>query len=302
MNLMQEAEGLVREELDAYGVDHSKAQDLEAVLHLVLHMKLKTITISPRLVHRSSEFNEKLKHMDAEKQSAADAIFEKVAAGEDISGHLGRSNHKPEKLDRLLADWGIQHLHISNRKNKPTDKLFASTGPVMFVLFHLKDAYFIDIYSHDTQKHPEVWTRQELIAILRNNWPQVLEPFRMKGVVGLSRDVSDPMERKKLRNANVNAPIQIEKDVYSNPGGGLMADGTPMRVLRAADRIIDSLEQLDRDIMAFNPDTRRRLAQAAGITESSLDYELVKASGQVWSLRVKGSAVVVVNINEPIFI
>src|SRR5665213_2212108 len=82
----------------------------------------------PRTVYRSREL---LASAEAQTFSAEIAeLVRKTEAGEDLTPHLSRAvdtaflsaqeraalpQHQREKdLDRMLADWGIHHLHLSN--------------------------------------------------------------------------------------------------------------------------------------------------------------------------------------------
>ena len=180
MDISTDAEKLVRQHLTAVGVNHSKASNLEEVLHLALNRGMKRVRSAPRKVHRCKNFYDKLTQLDPKMQAAARAILEKIERGEDISGHLSKGIERAGKSDDLLADWNVHHLHISDTKAKPTDKFFARTEEVFFIVFTPTAAYCVDVHSHDEKKHPTVWTRQLLFETIATNWPDLVEPFRVK--------------------------------------------------------------------------------------------------------------------------
>ncbi len=81
----------------------------------------------PRVVHRSQEILSSAEALAF--QSELDELVRKMEAGEELKPHLSRAvdaaflstqdraslprAQREQDLDRMLADWGIHHLHLS---------------------------------------------------------------------------------------------------------------------------------------------------------------------------------------------
>jgi hypothetical protein len=295
MHLFADAENLVRAHLDQLGVPHVDLADMKKLLHEVLKVELKGVRPQPRSVHRSSEFDRKLALLPTDLQSATEAIIEKTRRGEDLAGHLSRKSVDPATLDGLLADWSVHHLHISIHKSDPTDDFFARTGPLMFVFFSDQAAYFTAVEDHDR----DVWTRQEHLEIIWRTWPDVMEPYRLKGVLGTAYQTSDPQDLALLRKGRVNYPLTIDGHVFVGPGGGLTTSGLPLKVGRAADKIMDGIRDLERTLGALTAEQRLSLADSLNVPLDSLDFEIRPSNALGWGLFAKGSEVELFSIPRP---
>src|SRR5665213_3062667 len=104
------------------------AKPFRELLHIYGNWRGRHPSARPRTVYRSREL---LASAEAQTFSAEIAeLVRKTEAGEDLTPHLSRAvdtaflsaqeraalpQHQREKdLDRMLADWGIHHLHLSN--------------------------------------------------------------------------------------------------------------------------------------------------------------------------------------------
>jgi hypothetical protein len=281
MDLLADLKNIVEDYLKTLRIVHSANDSLQDLILLALNHELKTVNPRPRRVYRSTEFTAKLKQLNVDQQRAAAAISTKFEKGEDVAGHLSKDSARPEKSDKLLSAWKIHHLHISNHKDKPTDTFYSRTGPIMFA--HIVEAaiYFIDIHPHGS-RHPETWTRQELLRIIDLNWPHILDPYRLKGIIGLSFYASD-MDLKDLHRVNTNVIIQVGNSFIAPPGGGLAMDGTPFNNVFRMNRTIHLVQKLDRVVATKSAELRAEIAANSGLAERDLDFQLVSL-GQQWGV------------------
>ena len=298
MDLYKDAEVIVRHELDQMGVAHADAKDLEEVLHLLINRQMKGVSHRPRKVSRTSVFDQKNLTLEPLMLKAAAAIITKIENGEDLSGHLSKSSTDAEKMDGLLADWGIHHLHISDDKKNPGDAFYRRTGPVLFVLFREDDAYLIDIFPHGS-KNPEAWTRIELLTLVKNTWPELIEPFRLQGFQGVTRQISD-LDRKDLREGGVMVPIEIDGAVYMSPGGGVTTAGTSLEVGLAADRLMMQLRDAENELKNMSAYEKTKWAAVAKVRADSLDFLLERQSAHQWNIVLKGTKVAIYTMTNPL--
>jgi hypothetical protein len=295
MDLFADAEKLTRDHLAQLGVNHANTSNFEDLLHLALNLELKSVRPQPRTVFRSNEFSSKLAALPADLQTAAEGIIAKTNRGEDLAGHLSRASLDAGGSDGLLIDWALHHLHISTHKTRPSDPFFARTGPVMFVFFTAESAYFTDIHPHGR----DTWTRLELLTIIHKNWPDVLEPHRLKGVTGTTRTISDPGLLAKLRAGGVNHPVTIDGKVYFAPGGGVTSAGTSLKIGEAADAIMIELSEREAQLNALTADQRTKIAEEAGMQASDLDFDLRATTSGEWRLCVKSTDVEILGYRDP---
>ena len=137
----------------------------------------------PRSVHRSREI---VASAEAQPfQAQLDELVRKMQAGEELKPHLSRAvdaaflstqdraslprSQCERDLDRMLADWGIHHLHLSNVVEP--DGFMKRGNELLFAVFTRDDAYLFGIYTHRD------WLDEDLVPIIVRNWPGV-GPFR----------------------------------------------------------------------------------------------------------------------------
>lgn len=152
-----------------------------------------------------------------------------------VHGYVNANGKKPHQradLDLMLSAWGIHHLHFSQVVEP--DGFVKRDGPIIFAVFRPDDAFLIDIMTHKD------WAREHVIEVIVRNWPNAGLVHEMKDVVGLTRTIDDD-DRKTLRNAQVNTPLEIDGKVYM-PDGGMTTSGVGVDTVRQADMMMDQFE------------------------------------------------------------
>jgi|MTBAKSStandDraft_2_1061841.scaffolds.fasta_scaffold05625_2 hypothetical protein len=90
--------------------------------------------------------------------------------------------------------------------------------------------YEINIFNHGN------WTNLDIVEIIHSNWPETIERFMLKDILGLSF-VPTSADIKQLRRGQVNPFIQTnDGTVYSPIGGGYMTNGTSMEAVLNANQ------------------------------------------------------------------
>jgi hypothetical protein len=136
----------------------------------------------------------------------------------------------------LLADWGLHHLHLGTRRRKGR---YTRSDHVLIAYFDSTDAYLVDLVRHNDN-----WAASRLLEIVVRNWRHLADSWRLRGAVGLSREISDE-ERLSLRNAGVNVLVEIDGGVYLPMPAGQTLAGTPMAAARHIMGVMHQLEQVD---------------------------------------------------------
>jgi hypothetical protein len=198
----------------------------------------------PRRAHRSRELE-----ADPAAQPHASELADlerKIKAGEDLTPHLSdrvataylseqqRQNmprrRRDADRDRMLAAWGIHHLHLSNLQGRGG---FNQRGrDLVYAIFQPDDAYLLGVYTHDD------WERKRLVEVIVRNWPSAGLFLKSNCAQGQTAQFTDD-DRRLLRRANINeALIEVDGAFYP-PGLGLKgsAPGTaPLDPNSAASR------------------------------------------------------------------
>jgi hypothetical protein len=135
---------------------------------------------------------------------------------------LSRKALDPEFADLLLLDWSIHHFHLSTSKKDPKDFFFERSEVLLFAVVGDETVYLLDVLPHGDKN---VFARRALVGIVQSNWPEMIAPYEMKGVIKLEHDCTDE-EIDELRRAGLNVPICVNGRFYIHSGGGVTTAGT----------------------------------------------------------------------------
>jgi hypothetical protein len=245
------------------------AMPLRQVLGIYWTWRQRFPSTRVRTVHRSRE-------LDASPQARQYAselaeLVRKMQAGEDLTPHLSErvetafiseqqrpslpEGQRDNDHDRMLAAWGIHHLHLSSAPGP--GRFNARGGDLLYAMFQPDDAYLLGFYNHSD------WSRRELVAVAVSNWPDAGLFPRANYVLGTTAQFTDD-DRRALRRAGINDFVEVNGAVYGPGGIGTTAAGTSMAADRRAMAYMEGLRQLREDLdhrlVAFG----RELDQAAG--------------------------------------
>lgn len=147
-------------------------------------------------------------------------IIKSISEGNELLKYQSRLLKNVNFDDMMLADWGIQHLHLETEVE--SDGYVKRTSELLFVRFTDDDAFIIGIYQHGD------WTDLDIIETIHFEWPDSIEKFKMNGIIALEHNISNS-ERQLLRNSGMNTPIQVSDGaIYMGPGMGMSTAGSPV--------------------------------------------------------------------------
>jgi hypothetical protein len=170
------------------------------------------------------------------------AVLREVAAGDDLLPRmstavehaytpwvppgLARRRASTRQVDRLLADWGLHHLHLRTERHHSRERFLARSDHVLFVAFAPNDAYLVDLARHETDGAN--WSALAILEIVARSWPAagILVPstvaIRLRGGNWSDND------RSALRAAGVSTGmVEIDGSVWS--AGGQSLGGASMK-------------------------------------------------------------------------
>jgi len=227
----------LRKELQERGYNTKNIKDKD-VSFAYFNLKLRQIEATPRKVLISKEFQ-----CPKELEYGLQLLKNKIETGKDITGNLSKKILELNYHDDLLNDWGIHHLHLGidiSKKNGFVER----TEPLLFARFDNDNAYLINTYKHGE------WTKQEMIKILHNNWPESIKQFKMNDIEGLEFKPSDA-DYKKLRKSHISTLVEVDKNVVYFPiGMGYASSGHSTEAIRASDyyfKVIRNYEKCVKD-------------------------------------------------------
>jgi hypothetical protein len=184
-------------------------------------------------------------------QIALNNLVALIEQGRDINRYQGRgllrhdisSKRKYARTDLLWADWSILHFHLSD-KPIPAGQYFSAPADYLaFCLVGCDGVAFIDVFRHPDRKG---FADPKLMETIARNWPEYLEPYRLKGFI------ADPKKSKKtteeihaLRTAGIASFVTINGNTYS-PGMGLTSAATPFAITVAYDKVRQYVRGLSR--------------------------------------------------------
>lgn len=240
-----------------------KNVSLERAVYQYFNVQKRMVECKPRKIHKSKEF------MCPELYQVALSDFEdKVKCGDSLMPFLSDKLLDASYSDGMLNDWNIYHFHLTKRFKE--NGWARRSDYELFAYVMDTDMYFIQIYEH---KDPLLYWKRDIIRIVYDNWPELLEKFRLKEVCGLSEKFGDE-EYKQLREAHISTLVELnENQVFGMIGGGYMSDGSSLEALRLSDNWHNRLRMVQK-IFVENMDML--CAIIARVSESKLKEYKVK--------------------------
>ncbi|MDF1511453.1 hypothetical protein PZE06_25475 [Robertmurraya sp. DFI.2.37] len=219
------------------GIEPPKG-DLCTILKGYINLSDKLINNKKRNVKVSNELKEQ--DFGEHYNLCLQQIRNKFKNGIDVNGYLSKGAFKPSQRDLLLYDWGIHHLHINNKFDN--GGFVERSDYLLFFIIDENNVYFIDVTRHKLENRTE-FSQQELLRIVKRNWPYLIEPYRLKGFSSLEKKLTDK-EHSEIRNSGAMAVVEIEGDIYGMIGGGITTARTNVQHTTKIDMVVSFLRDI----------------------------------------------------------
>ena len=177
--------------------------------------------------------------------------------------------------DLLLNDWGIYHFHLSRRYRD--DGLIQRSNYLIFAFVTDTTIYFIKVYNHNSDQSDNLFSKQEMIQILYDNWPELIEPYCLDDAT-LEYTIDDSTYQN-YRQANISTFVQLKNGkLFSGLGGGYASNGRSMEVVMYVNQLRKQFYRFERLIF----DKRRAILESINIIHDEkeiqfdLKFELVR--------------------------
>ena len=252
--------------LDYYEVGFDDLSEDRRIVERWANVLLKLIKPEARNVVKSKKVTIL---SDPGKSIFISLLEEKFRKGEDVNPHLSKTIFREDYPDYLFADWGIYHLHLSSVVE---GKYFMKRSDcLLFAMIHQREVYFIDARPHNEQW---VFAQKGLLQIVHDEWPHILERFKLRGIVSLEHEIDDPDKITKMRKLGVNVLHRIGNDFYAPVGGGITTAGTPLRVGIEVDKLYRMVRNAMDYFQKNQIDIAAKIADAIGTSPPKLDFHL----------------------------
>lgn len=220
-----------------------KKLNTDKLLELYIYLQKRMITPIKRNVILSNELIYKITHKEINNDliNVINIIKMEFENGIDVNPRLSKSLEQISFNDKLLNDWNIYHLHLSNHKNNKEYYFYDRTSQLLFIYLTNSTAYFLDICD-EHKNNPVIFSQQKLLKIIDDNWHDLLSKYRLSEIVSV--DVKDDLNRAIARNKNTFYLETINGKVYLPPDGGLTSAGTSQRCLKITDDIINEIKTI----------------------------------------------------------
>ena len=136
--------------------------------------------------------------------------------------------------DYLFASWRITHLHLSELY--VTREMRLGTKDCLLVYVDAEYAVLLDIAPHTFTFNEELFGRLVSAA------PQITERYRIRGITGLSHNVT-VSDAVKMSKHQVNSVFEYKGKFYVPMGFGLTLSGHRVEDARSLDRLYDEIER-----------------------------------------------------------
>ena len=203
---------------------YNDADEKDAVFQY-FNLQKRLLEARPRRVLYSKEFI-----CPDHYEQALKEFEEKAVQGKSLQPYMSSKLRFANYNDLLLNDWNIQHFHLTRRFNK--DGSVKSSDYEIFAYVTDDAIYMIQVYNHQAE---DLYSNQDMIRIIHDNWPELIEKNHVKGVLGLEEKI-DNHTYGLFRKGGVSTFVELgENEVYGLIGGGYASNGFSNEAVRNAE-------------------------------------------------------------------
>jgi hypothetical protein len=240
----------------------------QEILQSYFNFKHKFIRSQPRNALMSKGLPEKARTLDME--TVLKILEQKCISGEDINPFLSKGTFRLGVHDHLLNDWKIHHLHLNLNKANPADYFNDRSDNLLFVHITNESIYFVDIRPH---QEDDVFAQRDLLRIVRDNWPQLAQQFRVQNEEMEIFPKFDEKDIAIMRKKGYMFWTQVDNHVYA-PGLGSAVSGFSMEAGLAMDEFLRQLYKIHSYITEHDDELKSTLSAKIGRNLSNLHFAL----------------------------
>lgn len=196
-------------------------------------------------------------------------LVDKVRKGDDLFPHLSKQIFDPSFLDGMLFDWGIYHFHLGINPDRKNPMLIERTKEVLYAMVTHDTFYVITIGEHGK------WADRDLLKIVKKNFPEQIEPYKLKGVIRMSHNVNEK-DHLSLRAGAINTFTEVDGEYYGSMGGGINSAGGSGEAVWIVDKHWHWFEDAEEFLKINSARIQEFINKNYGFNEEKLRLELEK--------------------------
>ncbi|MEB3121134.1 MAG: hypothetical protein VKL41_07915 [Snowella sp.] len=258
IDFLADLKAFIEQELSTLGLlpDFVSTTDIDTLLMRYVDVMRRVPPVIQWTVKKSKELEQK--NLPGVIRSGLDQFIDKAESGQDLKPHLSKKIYeKPEFKDLMFYDWQISHFHLGTEPDISNPNFIARTGELLFVLINPNTStmYLIDILDHK-------FTNQNLIDIIDKNWPNVLDPYTIKGISEIDINPSDH-DIKIEKNAGRIVPNKTSSGrVLISMGGGYASDNTSILNQYYSHEIKENIKKIQQKFIDHKLTKQKELIEA----------------------------------------
>lgn len=272
-------DSLIKSFIDDYGLKYEeKDSSISSPLVRWLDFTTRYIPSNQRKIYYSSKFP---KTMDDKTTAAFENIESIIKSGGDINPYQSKGliihndtsgQKRQQRTDLLFADWGIHHLHLSDKIPSGTEYFSKRSEWLLFCIFGEDSVGFIDVRHHNEQ---DLFSDSQLIKEIAVSWPEYMNKFKVDNFTSISGGPQTSGETSMLRKAGITSVIQIDDAVYLAPGMGVTTASTSTRASMQLIRINRLMHHLA-DLFSTSEGQYQKELKSRGIANPDFHIALTK--------------------------
>ena len=142
-------------------------------------------------------------------------------------GYLSKKAFDVEFKDILLNQWGIKHLHLTDKEANSIEEMKNNRSNILlFFIVDNQDVYFLDVRKHP--KGAGFITLELLYIVYNNRWMEKIGARKVEGNIDLQPEINSNEELYKLYKNSINCNmLKFGNEVYMM-GWGVSSEGHKM--------------------------------------------------------------------------
>ena len=201
-------------------------------------LQLRVLDPKPRKILKSKEFV-----CPVEKVEELRKFEEAVKTGRNLIPYMSLQILDANYDDKFLYDWSFFHFHLGIKPHSK-DPRFVERSDQLLIAYvdmnHDDTMYFIEVKPHVN----EVWYDQQLVRILADNWPEVIEKFLFQG--HLTHPISNEDLKMLREKHHANTAVDLgDGRAYLSMNWGISGAGTSVRAGIRSDRMLNDASRME---------------------------------------------------------
>lgn len=231
MNFRADMVRIMRNEMEELGLKTKNLVDEHDLMMYYFTVNKRLVSKRPRAVHEAKNLT-----VPPSRNDGNNLLKRKFQDGESLLPHLSKQIRGYKVPDKMLFDWDINHFHLGTALD--TDGFVDTHDEIAYAIVTDSDVYIIAIMKH------EHWDDISLLETVLENWPELLETFRVAGTPVVSFSQKD---FSAFREHNINIMLTLsDGHGYLGRGMGISTAGTSVDAVLSANRMFRDLQEFEK--------------------------------------------------------